>query len=204
MKQGLDWYTIEGPFTLRVGDRYVCFYSGGRWENPNYGVGYLLADRPMGDGGLEDRSWSVCDDPNGPRILKTRDARECTDVRAPSEWLTASDVAAWLGYSKRTARRYMHDGTWREGEHWFRNGRSRPRFRRSALEAWLRTPHRPSAPALGLAFGADIPPGRRRRLTSLRNKGTSTRNGATEGAEADGAAGGVPGAGAAHGAARSG
>jgi len=135
---------------------------------------------------------------------KTRDARECTDVRAPSEWLTASDVAAWLGYSKRTARRYMHDGTWREGEHWFRNGRSRPRFRRSALEAWLRTPHRPSAPALGLAFGADIPPGRRRRLTSLRNKGTSTRNGATEGAEADGAAGGVPGAGAAHGAARSG
>lgn len=48
VKKGLDWYTIEGPYVLRVDGKYVCFYSGGRYENPNYGVGYALADHPLG------------------------------------------------------------------------------------------------------------------------------------------------------------
>jgi hypothetical protein len=64
VKRGLDWYTVEGPFVLRCGDRYVCFYSGGRWENPNYGIGYALADHPLGP-------W--VDDTNaaGPTVLTT-------------------------------------------------------------------------------------------------------------------------------------
>ena len=64
VKWGLDWYTIEGPFVMPVGNRYLCFYSGGRWENPSYGVGYALADHPLGP-------WK--DDANaaGPQVLTT-------------------------------------------------------------------------------------------------------------------------------------
>jgi GH43 family beta-xylosidase len=71
VKKGLDWYTAEGPFVLRpaeTGGRYVCFYSGGRWEHPNYGVGYTLADHPLGP-------WT--DDANiaGPQVLTTDPGR---------------------------------------------------------------------------------------------------------------------------------
>jgi GH43 family beta-xylosidase len=64
VKGGLDWYTAEGPFTVCAGGRYVCFYSGGRYEHPNYGVGYALAGHPLGP-------WT--DDANtaGPRVLTT-------------------------------------------------------------------------------------------------------------------------------------
>lgn len=64
VKQGLDWYTIEGPFARRVGDRYVCFYSGGRWENPNYGVGFAVAEHPLGP-------WQDAAHQDGPSVLKT-------------------------------------------------------------------------------------------------------------------------------------
>jgi GH43 family beta-xylosidase len=68
VKKDLDWYTAEGPFVLRVDGRYVCFYSGGRWEHPNYGVGYALADHPLGP-------WT--DDANtaGPQVLTTDPGR---------------------------------------------------------------------------------------------------------------------------------
>ncbi len=121
--------------------------------------------------------------------------------RPDAEWLTAGEVAVWLGYSERTIRRYMHDGTWRKGEQWFRHAGSRPRFSRSGLQAWLQAPDKP-APVVGLAYGPDIPRGRRRRLPSLRNKAMTAHLGAKAGAEADGAAGGVSGASAANGAAR--
>jgi len=43
-----DWHTIEGP-ALRVrGGRYYCFYSGGAWHSNNYGVGYVMAEHPLG------------------------------------------------------------------------------------------------------------------------------------------------------------
>ena len=43
-----DWYTVEGP-ALRLHDgRYYCFYSGGAWEQANYGVSYVVADDPLG------------------------------------------------------------------------------------------------------------------------------------------------------------
>ncbi len=43
-----DWHTLEGPFVRRHNGRYYCFYSGGSWEGPTYGVGYAVADHPLG------------------------------------------------------------------------------------------------------------------------------------------------------------
>lgn len=42
------WYTVEGPFTVFHEGRYICFYSGGRWETADYGVSYAVADHPLG------------------------------------------------------------------------------------------------------------------------------------------------------------
>lgn len=46
--QVLDWYTLEGPFVVKRGGRYYCFYSGGAWTNRSYGVSYAVADHPLG------------------------------------------------------------------------------------------------------------------------------------------------------------
>lgn len=43
-----DWYTLEGPFVVKRDGRYYCFYSGGAWEEPNYGVSWAVADHPLG------------------------------------------------------------------------------------------------------------------------------------------------------------
>lgn len=43
-----DWHTLEGPFVVRRHERYCLFYSGGAWEQPNYGVSYALAESPLG------------------------------------------------------------------------------------------------------------------------------------------------------------
>lgn len=43
-----DWYTVEGPFVRKHDGRYYCFFSGGAWREPNYGVGYAVADEPLG------------------------------------------------------------------------------------------------------------------------------------------------------------
>lgn len=64
IKQHLDWYTIEGAFVTRVGDRYICFYSGGRWENPNYGVSYATASHPAGP-------WTEAVGLERPPLLRT-------------------------------------------------------------------------------------------------------------------------------------
>lgn len=58
-----DWYTLEGPFVVKRQGKYYCFYSGGAWEQPNYGVSYAVADSPMGPF-LEENSEE-------PRILKS-------------------------------------------------------------------------------------------------------------------------------------
>jgi GH43 family beta-xylosidase len=68
VKKGLDWHTIEGPFVVRHEDQYVCFYSGGRWENPNYGVGYALAEAPLG-------RWVDDANRDGPTVLRTNPRR---------------------------------------------------------------------------------------------------------------------------------
>jgi len=60
-----DWYTIEGAFVVKRGGRYYCFFSGGAWREPNYGVGYAVADHPLGP-------WRVADGGgDGPAILRT-------------------------------------------------------------------------------------------------------------------------------------
>ena len=43
-----DWHTLEGPFVVRRDGRYHLFYSGGRWEEPTYGVACAVADHPLG------------------------------------------------------------------------------------------------------------------------------------------------------------
>jgi beta-xylosidase len=43
-----DWHTLEGAFVRRRDGRYHLFYSGGAWPREGYGVGYAVADAPMG------------------------------------------------------------------------------------------------------------------------------------------------------------
>lgn len=59
-----DWHTLEGPFIRKHGQRYFCFYSGGRWEDETYGVDYGVADHVLGP-------YSDEGNENGPRVLHT-------------------------------------------------------------------------------------------------------------------------------------
>ncbi|MCA1855656.1 glycoside hydrolase family 43 protein [Massilia oculi] len=43
-----DWHTVEGASVLVHGGRYYCFYSGGAWEQENYGVSWVVAEHPLG------------------------------------------------------------------------------------------------------------------------------------------------------------
>lgn len=42
------WHTVEGPCVVGHEGRYYCLYSGGCWETADYGVGYAVADHPLG------------------------------------------------------------------------------------------------------------------------------------------------------------
>lgn len=42
------WHCIEGPSIVFHHGKYYCFYSGGAWHGDDYGVGYTVADHPMG------------------------------------------------------------------------------------------------------------------------------------------------------------
>jgi beta-xylosidase len=57
------WHTVEGPFVWSHEGRYYCFYSGGCWETPDYGVSYAVADHPLGPWRDE---WSEA----GPAVLR--------------------------------------------------------------------------------------------------------------------------------------
>lgn len=59
-----DWYTLEGPFVRRRDGRYWCFFSGGAWRAPNYGVGCAVADHPLGP-------YTTVGDAEGPVVLTT-------------------------------------------------------------------------------------------------------------------------------------
>jgi arabinan endo-1,5-alpha-L-arabinosidase len=58
------WHTIEGAFVVFHEGRYWCFYSGGPWSSPNYGVGCAVAEHVLGP--YED-PWSE----KGPCVLRT-------------------------------------------------------------------------------------------------------------------------------------
>jgi hypothetical protein len=60
-----DWYTVEGPFVREHDGRYYCFYSGGAWKEPNYGVSYAVADHPM-------EPFVSTPGADGPNLLRTR------------------------------------------------------------------------------------------------------------------------------------
>jgi beta-xylosidase len=60
--QVYDWHTLEGPFVRRHNDRYYCFYSGGSWLEPTYGVAYAVAHHPLGP-------WT--EPPDRPPLLRT-------------------------------------------------------------------------------------------------------------------------------------
>jgi beta-xylosidase len=57
------WYTAEGPCVRKHDGRYYCFFSGGAWREPNYGVSYAVADHPLGP-------WEVAHG-DGPLVLRT-------------------------------------------------------------------------------------------------------------------------------------
>jgi len=60
-----DWHTLEGPCVRQHGDRYYCFYSGGRWETDSYGVDYGVAEHILGP-------YSDAGNAAGPRVLRSQ------------------------------------------------------------------------------------------------------------------------------------
>lgn len=57
------WHTVEGPFVWHYADRYYCFYSSGNWQTPLYGVGFGVADHPLGP-------WTDEWNREGPSVLR--------------------------------------------------------------------------------------------------------------------------------------
>lgn len=60
------WHTVEGACTVEHDGTYYCFYSGGNWQTPGYGVSYGTADHPLGP-------WQEGDITNGPLVLRGTD-----------------------------------------------------------------------------------------------------------------------------------
>jgi arabinan endo-1,5-alpha-L-arabinosidase len=58
------WHTVEGPAVLFRDNRYYCFYSGGNWQTPGYGVGFAVSDSVMGP-------YKDIADVEGPTVLKS-------------------------------------------------------------------------------------------------------------------------------------
>jgi GH43 family beta-xylosidase len=58
-----DWHTVEGAFVIKHQNQYYCFYSGGAWFEPSYGVSYAVAPHPLGP-------WSEPES-GKPAILQT-------------------------------------------------------------------------------------------------------------------------------------
>lgn len=57
------WNCVEGPCCLFHEGRYYCLYSGGAWFGEDYGVGFAVADTPLGP--WKDELGAI-----GPSILR--------------------------------------------------------------------------------------------------------------------------------------
>ena len=57
------WHCVEGPFVLFHEGKYYCLYSGGAWHSENYGLGFAVADDPLGP-------WTDDMAVHGPTVLK--------------------------------------------------------------------------------------------------------------------------------------
>lgn len=42
------WHCVEGPSVVYRDGKYYCLYSAGAWYGDSYGVGYAVADNPLG------------------------------------------------------------------------------------------------------------------------------------------------------------
>jgi beta-xylosidase len=62
------WHCVEGPFVLHHTDKYWCLYSGGAWHTENYGLGFAVADDPMGP-------WKDDFASHGPTVLRGEPGR---------------------------------------------------------------------------------------------------------------------------------
>jgi hypothetical protein len=76
------------------------------------------------------------------------------------EYLTVAEIAERLRLTPKSVRNRMYGGPWRKGVHWFSRPGIGPRFRWSALVAWMETPD--ESPDDAAALGG-IPPARRGR-----------------------------------------
>lgn len=56
------WHTVEGPQVVKRGGVYFCFYSGGNWQRPDYGVSFATAPHPLGP-------WTDSASAEGPAVL---------------------------------------------------------------------------------------------------------------------------------------
>jgi len=106
------WHCLEGPFVLFREGRYYCLYSGGAWHTENYGVGFAVADHPLGP-------WRDDFAEHGPYVL-----RATKDVLGPghaSVTIARDDRTLMLVYhawdQARTARRMCVDPL-----HWSEDG----------------------------------------------------------------------------------
>ncbi|HYO11400.1 MAG TPA: glycoside hydrolase family 43 protein [Tepidisphaeraceae bacterium] len=57
------WHCVEGPFVVYRDGKYWMLYSGGAWHTENYGVGFAVADNPMGP-------WRDDFAAHGPYVLR--------------------------------------------------------------------------------------------------------------------------------------
>lgn len=57
------WHCVEGPSVVFHDGRYYCFYSAGAWHGDSYGVGFAVADHPLGP-------WRDDYAQHGPAVLK--------------------------------------------------------------------------------------------------------------------------------------
>lgn len=54
--RSVDWTVTEGPTVLKRGSKYYMFYSANDFRNPDYAVGYAVADHPLGPWKKSDRN----------------------------------------------------------------------------------------------------------------------------------------------------
>lgn len=103
------WHTVEGPYVWPHADadgrlRYYCFYSGGNWQTPAYGVGFAVADHPLGP---YTDTWNQ----QGPVVLRGSDPNFLGPGH--NSVVVGPDGSEFIIYhawdAKRTARRMCID-----------------------------------------------------------------------------------------------
>ena len=98
------WNCLEGPFVVYRDGRYYCLYSGGNWQTEDYGVGFAVAEDPLGP-------WRDDSARHGPVVLKaTKDVPgpgHASVTIAPDERTQMLVYHAWD--QGRTARRMCID-----------------------------------------------------------------------------------------------